>query len=419
MSERTPPCDLHAEAAVLGAILVSPGVLDQVSPFLADYDFYRRQHQVAYRAMLRLRALGQPIDLVSVAAEADATDVLHGTVTVDELFDIQASLGSIGGAVRHARTVVDHALRRQAIGVASDIASAAYENADVDALIALANGRVSDLIRPVPDQPPADLSDLTAFLTRPKQEIPGGEWAIPGVLRRTWRAVFVGGEGSGKSTLLRQLAVLPARGLHPFVFTAIPKIRTLMVDCENPSEVVEHQVSLVLPKLHELEPGQCWLWSRPQGIDVRARSSRAELEAAIAHVRPALVCMGPIYKMFRTASGENYEAAAAEVQNVLDDLRMRYQFALVLEAHQPGASGADNKRAPRPGGSALWLRWSEFGVTLKVKEVEHGKVQVLDVGRFRYDRIPATWPTQLVRGMDWPWEGRYPDGTFTRNEEPF
>lgn len=409
-----PPADLDAEAAVLGAVLVSPRVLDDVSPFLTASDFQRPQHQWIYDAMLTLRSQGQPIDPITVAgAVAD--------VSPSDVYELQSAIGSIGASVRHAHTVVDHALRRQALAVAADITAAANDSTDVDALIALARLRVSDLVRPTPDQPPADLSDLVAFLERPKEEIPGGEWAIPGVLRRTWRAVFVGGEGSGKSTLLRQLAVLPARGVHPFVFTDIPPIRTLMVDCENPAEVIDHQAGLVLPRLHELERGQCWLLSRPQGIDVRSRASRAELEAAIAHCRPSLVCMGPIYKMFRTASGENYEAAAAEVQNVLDDLRIRYQFALVLEAHQPGASGADNKRAPRPGGSALWLRWSEFGITLKVKEVVDGRVSILDVARFRFDRIPATWPNQLVRGQEFPWEGRYPDGTFKAplSEEPF
>lgn len=408
---RVPPHDLQAEAAVLGTVLVSPRVVDEVAVHLTPADFYRPAHQATYAAMLKLRSAGEPIDIVSVASEADA-----GLVGVDDLMQIQATVGSIGAVQRHVRTVIDHALRRQALLVAADIAEAAYGGRDVDELIRVAQGRTQDLIRPTPDVPPTDLADLADFLDRPREEIPGGEWAVPGLLRRTWRALFVAGEGVGKTTMLRQLAILAAQGVHPFAFSAIPPVRTLMVDTENPAEVIDHQSNLIVPHLHELHRGWCWLWSRPQGIDIRSRSGRAELEAAVAHVRPSLVCIGPVYKIYRQQASENYELVAMEVQQVLDDLRTRYQFALVLEHHAPGAS-AGSRRELKPKGSAVWLAWPEFGITLKPIDVSDGKVQSLELARYRFDRIPAAWPKKLTRGTKWPWEGVWDNGTFTDDDQ--
>lgn len=412
---RETPSDIDAEVAVLGAVLVSPRVLDDVGTHLTPSDFYRPAHQEAFAAMLRLRSEGAPIDVVSVAGAVRASG---GSCSPEDLMSIQTAVASIGAASRHSRTIVDHALRRQAIAVASEIASAAYGTSDVDALIRTAGDLVASLVRPTPDHPPGDLIDLRGFIGRERETIPGGEWAVPGLLRRTWRAMFVAAEGVGKTTVMRQLAILTARGVHPFAFTSIPPVRTLMVDCENPAEVIDHQVGLILPNLHELEPGWCWLWSRPQGIDLRSRSSRAELEAAIAFVQPSLVCLGPVYKTYRQQASENYELVAMEVQQVLDDLRTRYQFALVLEHHAPGSSGM-SKRELKPKGSAVWMAWPEFGITLKPGEVRNGAVQELELRRYRYDRIPSSWPQKLTRGPKWPWEGVWDNATFTDDKEPF
>jgi replicative DNA helicase len=412
---RTPPHDLDAETAVLGAVLVSPRVLADITSLTAS-DFYRPTHADAYAAILQLHAQGEPIDVVSVAGRSSmgmtATDLMH----------IQGSVGSVGAAVKHSRTLIELALRRKAIALASEIITTAYDDNDPTAVIEQMSRASTELVLPLDGRAPRDLHWLMDFLDRKREEIPGGEWAIPGLLRRTWRAVFVAQEGAGKSVLLRQLAILPAQGIHPFTFAPIPPVRTLIVDAENPAEVIDHQALPIVARLksehQDTDKSQAWLWHRPQGIDVRNRSSLAELEAAIAHAKPALVCMGPIYKLFRTGSGENYEHVAGEVQGVLDDLRTRYRFALVLEHHAPKASGG-SKRTMDPSGASLWLRWSEFGITLRPTEVRDGRVQELELGRFRYDRIPAAWPTKLTRGLRYPWEATWPDGTFANTEEPF
>jgi replicative DNA helicase len=88
----------------------------------------------------------------------------------------------------------------------------------------------------------------------------------------------------------------------------------------------------------------------------------------------------------------------------LDDLRGRYGFALILEHHAPHGPAKD--RQMRPFGSSLWLRWPEFGIALRR---DPNDKTALNVGRWRGDRVKASWPDRLVRGKTWPWNGRWDD----------
>lgn len=140
-------------------------------------------------------------------------------------------------------------------------------------------------------------------------------WVIPGVLRRASRAVLVAPEGSGKSTLARQVAVCTAAGLHPFRFGAIEPQRVLVVDVENdPATAVAedgtidhasaHGVMLTADRHAEgWDHSRLFVWSRPEGLDLRTRRDAGWLEAAIADHRPDVVVAGPLYKMFPPGQG--------------------------------------------------------------------------------------------------------------------
>ena len=109
---------------------------------------------------------------------------------------------------------------------------------------------------------------------------------------------------------------------------------------------------------------------------------------------PQLVVAGPVYKLGRRRQGESYEDAAEGVQQVLDDLRTRFGFALVLEHHAP--KGEHGSRELAPFGSQRWLAWPELGLGLQ-PYVERDSTRGLRVQRFRGDRMASAWPDRLVR----------------------
>lgn len=213
------------------------------------------------------------------------------------------------------------------------------------------------------------------------------------------------------SVLLRQMAISAAAGLHPMTHRKVEPRRALIVDLENPDEAVEEVCAPMKATAEgrvDWDPDRCWLWHQPQGINLRKRSDRVEFESVIRMSQPDIVCFGPVYKSFVSSAAED-EAATGEVQHVLDDLRIRHNFGVVLEHHAPhGQDG--RKREIRPHGSVRWQRWPEMGIAMyPVKGVEGS----YDLRRFRGDRVKASWPDRVDRsGSSWPWAGVYPSGTY-------
>jgi hypothetical protein len=191
----------------------------------------------------------------------------------------------------------------------------------------------------------------------------------------------------------------------------MPAVRTLIVDLENPIASVAETGGRMVTHLRRTkgesyDPTMCKIFRRPGGIDPRTRHDRGELEREIAGQRPDLVCIGPAYKMLhrRPQKGgmETHEEATDPVLQILDDLRTRYGFGLMIEHHAPQGYGA--QRDMRPYGSQRWLAWPEIGLSLKPNQLERN---TWDLGRHRGDRMTTEWPMSLHRGEVWPWMGRW------------
>lgn len=214
--------------------------------------------------------------------------------------------------------------------------------------------------------------------------------------------------------VLRSLAMNTGQGVHPFTGERIPAQRVLMVDCENPDDVILEQCRPIERSLRRsssriYDENAVWLLAAEEGMNIRKRADRARLEAAIAEVRPALVCAGPLYKMFRK-DGDSDEDATLDVIAVLDDLRARYGFALALEHHAPKKQGG--VRDLDPFGSSVWFRWPELGIKMVPSETSEEEVMI---ARFRRDRVRALWPSKLWReplGSARPWTGTWVTGTM-------
>ena len=66
---RIPPQDLEAEKAVLGSVMIRPGVMDEIVDLITPESFYASRHATVFETMVELWQKGQPIDLLSVSAK--------------------------------------------------------------------------------------------------------------------------------------------------------------------------------------------------------------------------------------------------------------------------------------------------------------------------------------------------------------
>jgi replicative DNA helicase len=394
VSKRIPPHDQGAEASLIGAALLRQQIVDTLKGHVDPSDFYNPRYGHVWAAMLELHEHGEPIDIVTVASKVAPFDI-----DVPFLAEAQNSTPAVSAAPRYADLVVEASRRRKLLAHLSGLAERCYED-PADAILADIDPGGDHLIARR-DAEVRGLYGITEFVEKTQRVEDQGEWLVPHIFRPRWRVVVVAGEGIGKGTLMRSLGLHAAAGRDPFnPGHLIPNRRVLYVDAENPDTTILHQIRVsnqdvdLAAEAH----GHYWVWHREGGINLRDRRARAEFESVLQQTRPEIVFAGPFYKLFRRKASEDLEQSTIEFLEVLDDFRVRFNFALMLEAHAPKGTGGYREMNPR--GSAALMGWPEFGITMEPvgNPLPTEESITLDIGRFRRDREHADWPTQMFRG---------------------
>jgi hypothetical protein len=122
--DREPPHHLEAEEAVLGAVLTSGRMLDEVAALLEKADFYRPAHRAIWRAILRLADQGQPTDPVTVLGELDDRGELADVGGGPFLHTLVEAVPTVANAGHYARLVAETARRRRVIDLGIRLAHA-------------------------------------------------------------------------------------------------------------------------------------------------------------------------------------------------------------------------------------------------------------------------------------------------------
>ena len=75
--DKLPPQNLEAEKSVLGSVLIDKESIEKVVDLLRPDDFYSRQHQLIYGAMVQLIEKNEPIDILTVSNKLQEGDELE------------------------------------------------------------------------------------------------------------------------------------------------------------------------------------------------------------------------------------------------------------------------------------------------------------------------------------------------------
>ena len=124
---RVPPNSIEAEQAVLGGLMLSERAWDQVADKLVEEDFYRRDHQLIFRAIGTLAGQSQPCDAVTLGEWFESqglSEQVGGTAYVLELASTTPSAANIGA---YAEIVREKSILRQLIDVGTQITGDAFQ----------------------------------------------------------------------------------------------------------------------------------------------------------------------------------------------------------------------------------------------------------------------------------------------------
>lgn len=128
---RSPPANLEAEQALLGAILANNAAYEKVSDFLLTDHFADPAHARIYEACGKLIERGQVANAVQLKNLFDRDDELAEVGGAQYLAKLQSSIVTIINAKDYGRTIHDLFLRRELIALGEDMVNDAHEH-DLD-----------------------------------------------------------------------------------------------------------------------------------------------------------------------------------------------------------------------------------------------------------------------------------------------
>ncbi len=160
------PCNIEAEQALLGGLLLEPEQFDFIEGKVAEEDFFSPTHGMVFAAMQTLRQAQQPIDPVLLRNQLKADGRLEAVGGVTGLAAL-TDAATTGAHVEHyAEIVQDTAALRRLIKICSE----AITNASQPGVVS------TDLFG-------ATESDIQSIVTR---NFHGKIFSMPEVLKKTW-----------------------------------------------------------------------------------------------------------------------------------------------------------------------------------------------------------------------------------------
>jgi replicative DNA helicase len=125
---KLPPQALDLEEAVLGALMLEKNALNAVVEFLKPEHFYKDSHKEIYTAIVDLFKATEPVDMRTVVNQlrkSGKIELIGGAYYIAEL---TAKVSSAANIEYHARVIIEMAIKRELIQIASQIHHDAYED---------------------------------------------------------------------------------------------------------------------------------------------------------------------------------------------------------------------------------------------------------------------------------------------------
>ncbi len=130
---KLPPHSVEAEQSVLGGLLLEASALDKIADLMTDDDFYRHEHRLIYRQIVRLSEMAKPVDVITVAEALEIAGELDKVGGLPYLGSLAQNVPSAANIRRYGEIVRERSIMRKLVEVGTDISSSAYSPAGRDA----------------------------------------------------------------------------------------------------------------------------------------------------------------------------------------------------------------------------------------------------------------------------------------------
>ncbi len=125
---KLPPQAIDLEEAVLGALMLEKDALTTVIDILKPDSFYKEAHTEIYSAIVELFNNSEPVDLLTVTNQLRQRGKLEFAGGAYYITELTTRVNSSANIEYHARIIVQQAIKRKLIRLASEIQTDAYED---------------------------------------------------------------------------------------------------------------------------------------------------------------------------------------------------------------------------------------------------------------------------------------------------
>lgn len=125
---KLPPQALDLEEAVLGALMLEKGALNAVVEFLKPEHFYTEGHREIYTSIITLFKGSEPVDMRTVVNQLRKDGKLELVGGAYYIAELTSKVSSAANMEYHARVIIEMAIKRDLIQIASQVHQDAYED---------------------------------------------------------------------------------------------------------------------------------------------------------------------------------------------------------------------------------------------------------------------------------------------------
>jgi len=122
------PHDVSMEKALLGAIILKPDAMHDVSVLIYPESFFAEKHREIYRAIFTIFSAGDPLDVVSLSGKLKTNKQLDRIGGVAYLTELVEQVPAAGNAQYYAEQVHNKATLRGLIHAGDEIAELGYSD---------------------------------------------------------------------------------------------------------------------------------------------------------------------------------------------------------------------------------------------------------------------------------------------------
>ncbi|MBI5329016.1 MAG: replicative DNA helicase [Betaproteobacteria bacterium] len=123
---KLPPHSVEAEQSVLGGLLLENTAWERIADLVNEEHFYRSDHRLIWKQILRLVEAGKPADIVTVAEALESHNKLDEAGGLSYLAALAQNTPTAANIRRYAEIVRERAVLRKLVEVSGEIAESAY-----------------------------------------------------------------------------------------------------------------------------------------------------------------------------------------------------------------------------------------------------------------------------------------------------